>query len=58
MLYQLRTGDVILCENKKANQTNAYLIVYDNDNGFGLWFSECAGSDSKRIDYRLFEQPV
>lgn len=33
MLYQLRTGDVILCENKKANQTNAYLIVYDNDNG-------------------------
>lgn len=25
MLYQLRTGYVILCENKKANQTNVYL---------------------------------
>lgn len=24
MLYQLRTGDIILCENKKANQTNVY----------------------------------
>lgn len=41
MLYQLRTGDVILCENKKSNQTNAYLIVYDNDNGFGLWCLGC-----------------
>ena len=36
MLYQLRTGDVILCENKPLDQTNAYLIVYDTDNGFGL----------------------
>ena len=41
MLHQLRTGDVILCENKKLNQTNAYLIVYDNDNGFGLWCLGC-----------------
>ena len=41
MLYQLRTGNVILCENKKLNQTNAYLIVYDNDNGFGLWCLSC-----------------
>ena len=41
MLYQLRTGDVILCENKKLNQTNAYLIVYDNDNWFGLWCIGC-----------------
>ena len=39
MLYQLRTGDVILCENKPLDQTNAYLIVYDTDNGFGLWCS-------------------
>lgn len=31
MLYQLRTGDVILCENKPLNKTNAYLIVYDTD---------------------------
>ena len=41
MLYQLRTGDVILCENKKSNQTNAYLIVHDTDNGFGLWCLGC-----------------
>ena len=41
MLYQLRTGDVILCENKKLNQENAYLIVYDIDNGFGLWCLGC-----------------
>lgn len=41
MLYQLRTGDVILCENKSLNQTNAYLIVYDTDNGFGLWCLGC-----------------
>ena len=41
MLYQLRTGDVILCENKPLDQTNAYLIVYDTDNGFGLWCLGC-----------------
>lgn len=41
MLYQLRTGDVVLCENKPLNQTNAYLIVYDTDNGFGLWCLGC-----------------
>ncbi len=36
MLYKLRTGDVVLCKNKPLNQTNAYLIVYDDDNGFGV----------------------
>lgn len=41
MLYQLRTGDIILCENKPLNQTNAYLIVYDTNNGFGLWCLGC-----------------
>lgn len=41
MSYQLRTGDVILCENKPLDQTNAYLIVYDTDNGFGLWCLGC-----------------
>lgn len=41
MLYQLRTGDIILCENKSLNRTNAYLIVYDTDNGFGLWCLGC-----------------
>lgn len=41
MLYQLRTGDILLCENKPLNQTNAYLIVYDTDNGFGLWCLGC-----------------
>lgn len=28
-------------KTKKLNQTNAYLIVYDNDNGFGLWCLGC-----------------
>lgn len=41
MLYQLRTGDILLCENKPLNQTNAYLIVYDTNNGFGLWCLGC-----------------
>lgn len=26
MSYQLRTRDVILCENKQLNQTSAYVI--------------------------------
>lgn len=41
MLYKLRTGDIILCQNKSKNQTNAYLIVHDTDNGFGLWCLGC-----------------
>lgn len=41
MLYHLRTGDILLCKNKPLNSTNAYLIVYDNDNGFGLWCIGC-----------------
>lgn len=41
MVYNLRTGDILLCKNKPLNQTNAYLIVYDIDNGFGLWCITC-----------------
>lgn len=32
MVYNLKTGDILLCKNKPLNQTNAYLIVYDIDN--------------------------
>lgn len=41
MLYKLRTGDILLCENKALNQTNTYLIVRDTSNGFGLWCLGC-----------------
>lgn len=41
MLYGLRTGDILLCKNKSLQQTNAYLIVYDTDKGFGLWCLGC-----------------
>lgn len=41
MLYKLRTGDILLCENKLKHKTNAYLIVHDSDNGFGLWCLGC-----------------
>lgn len=41
MLYKLRTGDILLCKNKSLNQTNAYIIVRDTDNGFGLWCLGC-----------------
>ena len=62
MLYQLRTGDVILCENKKLNQTNAYLIVYDNDNGFGLWCLGCGealgfyGNDVSKMKENILDK--
>lgn len=41
MLYKLRTGDILICKNKIEHQTNAYLIVYDPVNGFGLWCVGC-----------------
>lgn len=41
MLYKLRTGDILLCKNKPCHHTNAYVIVYDNEKGFGLWCLGC-----------------
>lgn len=34
MLYKLRTGDILLCENKERNQTNMYIILYDNKHSY------------------------
>ena len=62
MLYKLRTGDVVLCKNKPLNQTNAYLIVYDDDNGFGLWCLGCGeavgffGKDTEKFKQALLDE--
>lgn len=62
MLYKLRTGDIILCKNKPLNQTNAYLIVYDTDSGFGLWCLGCGealgfyGEDVERMKSDILNQ--
>ena len=62
MLYKLRTGDIVLCKNKPLNQTNAYLIVYDDDNGFGLWCLGCGeavgffGKDTEKFKQALLDE--
>jgi len=62
MLYQLKTGDIVLCENKPLSQTNAYLIVYDRDNGFGLWCLGCGealgfyGDDTDKMKKDLLDK--
>mgnify|MGYP000019024842 FL=1 len=64
MLYKLRTGDVILCENQRLNQTNAYLIVYDTENKFGLWCIGCGevigfyGNDTERMKTDIFSMNI
>lgn len=59
MLYKLRTGDIILCENKKMNQTNAYLIVYDSENGFGLWCIGCGEAlGFYEYDFKLMKDDI
>lgn len=44
MLYKVRTGDILLCKNEFFDFTNAYLVVYDAQNGFGLWCITCGES--------------
>lgn len=62
MLYKLRTGDILLCKNKPLNQTNAYLIVRDTDNGFGLWCLSCGealgfyGDDTEKMKSDLLNK--
>lgn len=62
MLYKLRTGDVLLCKNKPLNQTNAYLIVKDTNNGFGLWCLSCGealgfyGNDTEKMKNDLLNE--
>lgn len=62
MLYKLRTGDIVLCKNKSLNQTNPYLIVWDNDNGFGLWCLCCGeplgfyGNDVEKMKSDLLDE--
>ena len=62
MLYKLRTGDIVLCKNKSLNQTNPYLVVWDYDNGFGLWCLGCGealgfyGDDVKQMKNDLLNE--
>lgn len=41
MLYKIRTGDVILCEDKEHNKTQVYLITYDKFDGYTLTCLSC-----------------
>ena len=42
MLYRIRTGDIILAENKFDKITNSYLIVnFGGEDGFGLICLSC-----------------
>ncbi len=62
MLYKLRTGDILLCENKQINKTNAYLIVHDTLKGFGLWCMECGealgfyGKDTEKMKEDIMDK--
>ena len=62
MLYQLRTGDILLCENKQLSKTNAYLIVYDSIKGFGLWCIGCGealgfyGADTEKMKEDMLDK--
>lgn len=41
MLYKVRTGDILLCEDKEHNKTQIYLITYDSLNGYTLTCLSC-----------------
>ena len=43
MLYKLRTGDVLLAENKPENRTCAYLLSYDSTDGYSVTCLLCGG---------------
>ncbi len=41
MLYRVRTGDVLLCEDQEHSKTQMYLITYDSLNGYALTCLSC-----------------
>ena len=41
MLYRVRTGDILLCEDKCHNKTQMYLITYDTLDGYTLTCLSC-----------------
>lgn len=41
MLYRIRTGDILLCENKGENKTLMYLITYNSLDGYTLTCLSC-----------------
>ena len=56
MLYKIRTGDILLAENKVLQKTNAYLVVnLGGDDGYGLICLSCGekvgfyGTDKKKF---------
>lgn len=44
MLYKLRTGDILIAEDKENCRTNLYLITYDLCEGFSLTCMSCGES--------------
>lgn len=43
MLYRVRTGDILLCEDKCNSKTQMYLITYDSLDGYTLTCLSCGG---------------
>ena len=41
MLYRLRTGDILLCEEKQQKHTCMYLIAWDSLDGYCLYCLSC-----------------
>lgn len=41
MLYRVRTGDILLCEDKGHNKTQVYLITHDEFDGYTLICLSC-----------------
>lgn len=61
MLYKLRTGDILLAENKTLNITNAYMITYHSEDGYGLLCLSCGeqvgyfGLDKEKFKWYITE---
>lgn len=41
MLYKIRTGDIVICEDTDNKRTNMYLLTYDSFNGYGIHCLTC-----------------
>ena len=41
MLYKVRTGDILLCNDESHNRTQMYLITYDSIEGYTLVCLSC-----------------
>lgn len=61
MLYKIRTGDILLAENKQKSMTNMYLVTYDSADGFTLLCVSCGekvgsyGTDKELLEKNIKE---